>query len=386
MLQLRGKCLEFKIAKSERKILAVTKNLNVPKVLRHKLAYFSQNDNFADNIEGFGAILSFVPLFQHSKPKIDYLQIPDYMDYLGQGDVISYGDDGSIWTIFRNSSNYNTFLLTEQCNHFCLMCSQPPKNINDSWLLDQAMTAIDYIPKYTSRIGFSGGEPTLYKEKLIDLVQKCSGILPKTKIDILTNGRAFSDENYARLLAKVNHQHCMLCIPVYSDRPDIHDYVVQSKGAFDETIEAILNLKALGQKVEVRIVIHKQTAGTLVETARYITKNLRFVDHVALMGLEITGFTRANLEELWIDPYDYRDILSESVQILNSSNIKNSIYNHQLCTVNPNVHSNYVHSISDWKNEFLETCNECDRRSDCGGFFSSSILYRHSSYIKPMTL
>ena len=101
------------------------------------------------------------------------------------------------------------------------------------------------------------------------------------------------------------------------------------------------------------------------------------------MGLEITGFTQANLEDLWIDPYDYKDELSRAVYVLNSSNINASVYNHQLCTVNPDILPNYVHSISDWKNEYLDECESCMKKSQCGGFFSSSILYRHSSKIMP---
>ena len=51
------------------------------------------------------------------------------------------------------------------------------------------------------------------------------------------------------------------------------------------------------------------------------------------MGLEITGFTRANLDDLWIDPYEYKDILSEAVDVLNRYKIPASVYNHQLCTL-----------------------------------------------------
>jgi His-Xaa-Ser system radical SAM maturase HxsC len=383
MLQLRGKCPDFSVSNNGRTLLAVTKNSNVPRPIKGRLAYLVQSYDKPNTIEHFGALLSFCPLKEPRYYGSDYLMLPEYMHYLDENDIISYANDGSVWVVFRNSSKYNTFLLTEQCNHLCLMCSQPPKNKNDNWLLKQAMSAIDLIPKGTIRMGFSGGEPTLYREGLIDLVEKCSGILPYTIIDILTNGRAFSDPDYAMMLARVNHHNCMICIPVYSDVPEIHDYVVQSKGAFDETIEGILNLKALKQKVEIRIVIHKQTIDTLIETCRYISKNLRFVDHVALMGLEITGFTRANLDDLWVDPYDYKDTLSEAVRILNRSNIRTSVYNHQLCTVNTDVLGNYAHSISDWKNEYLKVCGDCDRRSNCGGFFSSSILYRHSSHITP---
>lgn len=51
----------------------------------------------------------------------------------------------------------------------------------------------------------------------------------------------------------------MVGIPIYSDLSMVHDYVVQADGAFDETIRGILNLKRMRQRVEVRVVIHKQT-------------------------------------------------------------------------------------------------------------------------------
>ena len=52
--------------------------------------------------------------------------------------------------------------------------------------------------------------------------------------------------------------------------------------------------------------IHKQTAPHLVEIAEFIARNLPFVDQVALMGLEMIGFARANMDDVWIDPIDYR--------------------------------------------------------------------------------
>ena len=174
----------------------------------------------------------------------------------------------------------------------------------------------------------------------------------------------------------------LIGIPIYSDDPVRHDYVVQSKGAFDETIQGILNLKKVSQKVKIRIVIHKQTIDRLVKTCEFIARNLLFVDHVALMGLEITGFTRPNLDILWIDPYEYKDILSEAVAVLNGYGMTASVYNHQLCTVNPDVLGNYRKSISDWKNEYLDECVSCTKRGDCGGLFSSAKMYKHSKYIK----
>jgi MoaA/NifB/PqqE/SkfB family radical SAM enzyme len=75
-------------------------------------------------------------------------------------------------------------------------------------------------------------------------------------------------------------------------------------GAFDETLLGILKLKDRGQRVEIRVVLHALTAPIIEETGRWIARNLRFVDHVALMGLENTGFVIANDAMLWMDPID----------------------------------------------------------------------------------
>src|SRR5262249_20719136 len=40
-------------------------------------------------------------------------------------------------------------------------------------------------------------------------------------------------------------------------------------------------------------------------------------------------------------------------------------------------------SISDWKNIYLEKCNGCSVRDDCGGFFQSAAK-KHSAHIRPI--
>ena len=54
----------------------------------------------------------------------------------------------------------------------------------------------------------------------------------------------------------------------------------------------------------------------LKQTCEWFARNLPFVDHIALMGLENTGFALANQELLWIDPLDYADDLARGVQTL----------------------------------------------------------------------
>jgi His-Xaa-Ser system radical SAM maturase HxsC len=255
--------------------------------------------------------------------------------------------------------------------------------VDDLWLLEQAKSLVRLIPRETKSLGITGGEPTLHGNGFVELISLARTWLPGTAIHVLSNGRRFADSVFTQSYANVKHPDLMAGIPIYSDDPAQHDYVVQAKGAFDETICGILNLKQRNQRVEIRVVLHKLTVGRLHHLATFIARNLLFVDQVALMGLEITGFTRANLDKLWIDPADYKDELSKSVQILNSYGIRTLVYNHPLCLVNRDVEPNYIRSISDWKNEYAKECGPCSRKSECGGFFSSGLIHRYSPSITP---
>lgn len=152
--------------------------------------------------------------------------------------------------------------------------------------------------------------------------------LPATAVHVLSNGRTFENEEFAKSISAVEHPDLMFGIPIYSDVAHIHDFVVQAEGAFDETLRGILNLKRHGTKVEIRIVIHRQTMSRLPELAQFIARNLLFVDHVALMGLEVTGFARANLQALTVDPSEYVSLLARAVNTLSRAGIRTSIYNH----------------------------------------------------------
>jgi His-Xaa-Ser system radical SAM maturase HxsC len=163
----------------------------------------------------------------------------------------------------------------------------------------------------------------------------------------------------------------MVGIPIYSAVDTIHDYVVQTKGAFDESVLGVLKLKDKGQRVEVRVVLHAITAPRILATCRWLARNLPFVDHVALMGLENTGFAIANDELLWIDPMDYRDQLAEAVSILVASKVCVSVYNLPRCVLAPPVWPYAAQSISDWKNDFVAECERCDEKPRCSGFFTT---------------
>jgi His-Xaa-Ser system radical SAM maturase HxsC len=385
MLKLYSKSIKSTSkSKDERIVIKLSENKDLPLVLRSKEAFLVKSE-IQTLPEGFRLYFIFegsnnVEAFRESS---NVYVLPQYMCYLSDQDVVKFDSiKGSLNVLYRRNSRHNSFLVTERCNNYCLMCSQPPREIDDSYIIADILEALPLISRETKELGLTGGEPTLLGDDLIKIIQTSKNYLPSTGIHILSNGRNFSNLSYAEKLARIDHHDLMVGIPLYSDISNIHDFVVQADGAYDETIRGIMNLKKYRQKVEIRIVIHQQTYKRLPELAEFITRNLLFVDHIALMGLEMMGFTKHNIDKLWIDPKEYQEELLKAVKILDRFKMNISIYNHQLCLLNKRLWRFNKKSISDWKNEYMPECEGCLEKEQCGGFFSSA-KFKYSDSIKP---
>jgi His-Xaa-Ser system radical SAM maturase HxsC len=312
------------------------------------------------------------------------IHVPSKFDYLAEGDILGFHPDSKRFrTLYRRSSAHNSFLVTDRCNHYCLMCSQPPKDVDDSWILQEIRQALPLVDKQTKSMIFTGGEPLLDWQGFIPVLSDCRDVLPQTAIHVLSNGRAFAATEVVKAWSGVRHPNLTVGIPIYAAVDNVHDYVVQAKGAFDETVLGVLKLKDKGQRVEIRVVLHAITAPRIVATCRWLARNLPFVDHVALMGLENTGFAIANEELLWIDPVDYQSALAEAVDFLVTAKVNVSVYNLQRCVLARSVWPYAAQSISDWKNGYYQDCDRCIEKDRCSGFFTSG-RPRRSRGINPI--
>lgn len=101
------------------------------------------------------------------------------------------------------------------------------------------------------------------------------------------------------------------------------------------------------------------------------------------MGLENIGYAPRNMKSLWIDPVDYQNELQSAVEFLALRGMKVSIYNHQLCVLHKTLWKFSRKSISDWKNIYLDKCEGCTVRENCGGFFQWANKL-HSTHIHPI--
>ena len=370
------------------------KNFDIFESIVGKVTRFPENKEadilLVDNISNLYGICNFKAIV--TTQKLDEgIEFPichstTSLDHLEENDIVNINTDGVINTIYRTNSLHNFLLFTERCNSNCLMCSQPPKDRDDThYFYDLYTRVIPLIPKDCIELGITGGEPTLLGEMYFQLLELLKIELPDTEIHCLTNGRSFAWNNLCQRLKEIEYDRLMIAIPLYSDIAQLHDYIVQANDAFNQTIKGIYNLASIGQRIEIRIVLHKQTIPRLVKLSRFIYKNFPFVDHVAFMGLEQEGYTTFNLDKLWIDPVDYQNELTEAVTYLSDFGMNVSIYNAQLCTLPQSLWKYSRKSISDWKNIYLDECKNCDALQRCGGMFASAIKKR-SNYITSLKL
>lgn len=293
------------------------------------------------------------------------------VDHLKTGHIVVLEpSNGFIRTLYRPDSEHNTLFTTERCNSNCLMCSQPPSSKDDiAAMMERNLKLIDLIIEAPNYLCITGGEPTLLGDELFTIVERLRDKFPSTYVHMLTNGRRFGWAEYTRKLGAISHPQFSVGIPLYSDHADQHDYVVQSRNAFDQTILGLHHLARNGIEVEIRVVLHALTVRRLPQLADYICRNLTFVDHVAFMGMEHIGYAPRNMSKLWIDPVDYQEQLERSVTVLSRFGIDVRIYNLQLCILKKSLWKFAKQAISDWKNSYADVCDTCTVKNQCGGFF-----------------
>jgi len=346
----------------------------------------------------------------------DYLRVVDAQHPLGEGGegyaavlfagehtgelasnyVTKYGDtsflhDGYVAAVdsatgftrvlYRPESFHNTLFVTDRCNSNCLMCSQPPKEVDDSGAADELIRTIDLMDVVPKRMGITGGEPTLLGDGLARVLDRLKTRFPETPVTMLSNARLFANEQLTRTLAAVAHPLLLTSVPLYANNAVDHDYVVQANGAFDQTVVGLHHAAKHGLAVEIRVVLHKQTIPGLMGLVDYVYRNLPFVQHVNLMGMENMGYVKKNWDLLWIDPLDYQQELEAAVRYLHQRRIGVSLYNLPLCVLPQRLWGVARQSISDFKNLYLPTCDQCRLRPHCAGLFASS-ENRHSRGIR----
>lgn len=176
----------------------------------------------------------------------------------------------------RPSAPYRMDLaITYRCNNDCAHCynarpRQFPELSTTEW-----KRAIDRLWQIgIPHIVFTGGEPTL-RSDLPELISHAQQNGQVTGLN--TNGRRLSDQNFLNRLVEAGLDHIQITFE--SHNPDIHDAMVGSNGAWQQTLAGIRN--ALDSPLYVMT-----NTTMLTHNSPYIAETLRFL---AELGLPTVG-------------------------------------------------------------------------------------------------
>lgn len=314
-----------------------------------------------------------------SKRSIPLFQCDDNLEF-EENDIITINSSGKCCVVWETKSCHNAFYVTDKCNSNCIMCPQVVEGISRYKECFEILKLVDL--KHSENIGITGGEPTLEIDNLVELLKQIAKKTPNKNVHILTNGRIFSKIENVKKLAEIEKLNLSFGIPLYSDIAEEHDYIVGANGAFQQTIKGFYNLAKYRQNIEIRIVIMKQNYKILSRLARFIYRNLPFVSHIALMGMEYHGNAQTNYEEVAIDPVEYKEELYNAVKNFIRYDIIADVYNIPLCLADERIHEFCRDSISTWKKSYLDICEHCSKKEYCSGVFETS--FKHSKNINPI--
>lgn len=300
------------------------------------------------------------------------------------GDVVLCVPSRSgVQRLFRRASKHNTLLLTERCDQLCVMCSQPPRDINDSWrfpLYEHALLLADP----GAVVGISGGEPTLFKDALIGMIERVAERRPDLSYHILSNGQHFSEADRPALTRLHDRIPIVWGVPLYSHREEAHDEIVGKAGAYQRLINNLLLLGSANTRIELRTVITALNVLDLPHLATFVANNLPFVCDWAIMGMEPIGYARANWKKLFFDHSVFPQPVINAIEISALRRVPCHLYNIPRCTVPEGYRSYCVDSISDWKKKYLPACDRCIEKPRCPGFFEWYNAATAWSGIKPI--
>lgn len=147
--------------------------------------------------------------------------------------------------------------FTNRCNLSCLHCySKSTLDEVDTLTTEQIKkTILEMKANGVKFIIFSGGEP-LTRKDLFDIADFCRE--HKIITYLSSNGLYFTKSNIQKIVDKFNY----VGVSIDGDE-ETHDYFRGLKGAFKETLKAVLLANSTGAKVGIRYTLTKDTLGSL---------------------------------------------------------------------------------------------------------------------------
>lgn len=224
------------------------------------------------------SLRGLVKVYKVGKEKLsqDYQIITTQLDELIRPDGACPIHELDLETRLPFSSNASApyrmdLAVTYRCNNDCAHCYNGrmrdyPELSTEAWkqVIDQLWDLA--IP----HVVFTGGEPTLRN----DLPELVAYAEQKGLISGLnTNGRRIADSSYLKALVDVGLDHVQITLE--SHKPEIHDAMVQARGAWHQTVAGIKNA------IDSRLYVMTNTT-MLQLNSPYLKETLDFLEELKI--------------------------------------------------------------------------------------------------------
>ena len=294
---------------------------------------------------------------------------------LSHGDIIEVLTDNRVVRLHNGKSSSALIYITNQCNSNCIMCPdsetarQKQNTITKQFLLDY----VSLLPSDLLHIDITGGEPTLLKEGLVEVIASTFKVVETAEVQVLTNGRSFADEKYTMQFEPFSKNRLYIEIPIHAGEGKLHDKIAGIRGAFDQTYKGIKLLQRYKIPVGIRVVVQKLNIWHLTDIIDMIANHYPNIMYIDFLGLEVMGNAFKNKDDVWIEFDDVKHFLENAVEHCLYRGIEPRLFNYPLCLFEKKYWYCYKNSITDHKIRYMDACETCPMINRCGGFFSTTI-------------
>ena len=267
--------------------------------------------------------------------------------------------------------------IWDKCNNKCSMCTNPDDFSGEGYNYDLLIERIKKFKKIFNpkdAIILTGGETTIHP-KFLDILRFVRKIFPKQEVRVLTNGRRFFYENFAKDVLKTKNLN--LAVSLYGSNKKIHDSITRTKGSFTQTtkgIENILKLRDLKDHgVEIRTVISKLSCKDVEKTVELVVNKFSEIDRLILIFMEIEGQAEKNKKVAGITYKEVKNYIEKIYPYFNKLK-EVRLYHFPLCTLDKKFWPYIWRTLPENEVSFVEICNGCNYKKYCLGI--------HNEYIK----
>jgi MoaA/NifB/PqqE/SkfB family radical SAM enzyme len=283
------------------------------------------------------------------------------------------------------------------CNNNCIHCVISDKTKEKDLSLEQIKELVNgYIEQYGEiQLTLTGGEVTIRKDfiQLMDYVKEKKSEGKITFADMQTNARMLSHNDCAMAAEAID----FFLVAIHSSIPAIHDTITGANGSFEQTKQAIINLKkyAGSDRIATQTVINQMNIGHLPDVYKFIVEDL---------GLSECNITFPHpigvcLSDKIVPTYEYAQFfINESLDYCLKHNIQPYIEAIPFCVWNPGMNRQYAieflkkrsidvigysgekdgtvdyASLFDEGHRKYDTCKKCPYFSVCEGVWKEHLL------------